>query len=159
MALGLYLAFLALVGLWLLLRITLFFSDRIGSVTMPPDLYPICTWMLRLILITVAGGVAFIALPGAVFGISMGDAFGGTRSYGLYAVILGVGLYALSAIILNFPFFPLPLHEKLFLPIHFALLPCLLLLPHLAAFLTLCVLLLLFHFLWRLCLPDRQKYG
>lgn len=159
MLIGLYLAFLALVGFWLLLRITLFFSERIGSVAMPPDVYPICACMLRLILIIVAGITAFIALPGAVFGIGMGDAFGGTKSYGLYAVILGIGLYSLSAIILNFPFFPLPLHEKLFLPAHIVLLPCVLLVPHISAFLMLCGLILLFHFLWRLCLSDRQKYG
>jgi len=76
MSIGLILGFIALFGLWFLLRLTLFFSDRIGSVTMPQDLYPICTWLLRAILIIIAVSVAVIALPGALFGIAMGDAFG-----------------------------------------------------------------------------------
>lgn len=156
---GLYLAFLGLVGFWFLLRISLFISDLSGSGSIPPDVYPICTWMLRLILMIVAGIVTFIALPWAIIGIGMGDAFVGTRSYDLYAVILGIGLYSLSAMIMNFPFFPLPLHKKLFFPVHIVLLPCVLILPYIVAFLMLFGLILTFHLLWRLCLSDRQQYG
>lgn len=69
---GLILAFIGLVGLWLIGRICVFFADRMDSVTLPPDIYPITASMLRLILLAVASGVMILAIPGALFAAGLG---------------------------------------------------------------------------------------
>ena len=101
-----HLLLLSIIGLWLLLRICIFFGDRLDSVSLPPDIYPFTAWLLRLLLIIIAAGVAFLAIPGAIFAIGMGDAFGGTHSSGAYFIFGSIGIYALAALVMNFPFFP-----------------------------------------------------
>ncbi len=82
-------------------------AERVGSATVPPDVYP----GLRVdaadrAAIYCRGGF-FIAVPGMIFAVSMGDAFGGTHSYGMTAAILSIGIYALATLVLNAPYFPL----------------------------------------------------
>lgn len=115
---GLILAFIALVGLCPLVRICVFFADRMDSVTLPPDIYLITAWMLRLILIVIAGGVMILAIPGALFATGLGDAFSGRTSHIAYIVLFSIGTYALAAMVMNFPFFPLEWNLKGYLPVH-----------------------------------------
>jgi hypothetical protein len=111
---GLILAFIALVGLWLLVRMCVFFADRMDSVTLPPDIYLITAWMLRLILIVIAAGVMILAIPGALFAIGMGDAFSGRTSHIAYIVLFSIWIYALAAVVMNFPFFSARMeHERI----------------------------------------------
>lgn len=124
---------------------------------LPPDIYPIAAWMLRLILIVIAGGVMFLAIPGALFSVDMGDAFSGRTSHETYIVLLSIGFYALAALVMNFPFFPLEWNMKGYLPVHLLLLPCLAVLSAPQAFLFLILMVGGFSFLWRLCLIDRTK--
>jgi hypothetical protein len=154
---GLILAFIALVGLWLLVRMCVFFADRMDSVTLPPDIYLITAWMLRLILIVIAAGVMILAIPGALFAIGMGDAFSGRTSHIAYIVLFSIWIYALAAVVMNFPFFPLEWNMKGYLPAHLVFLPCLAVLSQPQAFLVLILMLGAFSLLWRLCLIDRTK--
>jgi len=153
----LILSFFGLVGLWLIIRICVFFADRMDSVTLPPDIYPITAWMLRLILIVIAGGVMLLAIPGALFSVGMGDAFSGRTSHMTYIVLFSIGFYALAAVVMNFPFFPLEWNLKGYIPVHLVLLPCLAALSQPQAFLFLILMLGGFSLLWRLCLIDRTK--
>lgn len=157
MSQALILAFIALIGFWLLVRICVFFADRMDSVTLPPDIYPITAWMLRLILIVIAGGVMILAIPGALFATGMGDAFSGRTSHVAYIVLFSIGIYALAAVVMNFPFFPLEWNMKGYLPVHLILLPCIAVISEPQAFLVLILMLGIFSLLWRLCLSDRIK--
>ncbi len=145
--------------LWGVFRFGIFIAERVGSATVPPDVYPICAWMLRIVLIFTAGVAFLIAVPGMIFAVSMGDAFGGTHSYGLTAAILSIGIYALATLVLNAPYFPLRWSIRAYGPVHFVLLPCLV--PIFLNFRDLAAAILiplaLYSFFWRLCLADRQK--
>lgn len=145
--------------LWGIVRFGIFVAERAGSATVPPDVYPVCAWMLRIVLLFTAGAVFLIAVPGMIFAVSMGGAFGGKHSYGMMAAILSIGIYALATMILNAPYFPLRWSIRAYGPLHLVLLPCLVPIvinfrEFAAAFL---VPLALYSFLWRLCLSDRQK--
>lgn len=152
-------SFTLLFLLWVVFRFGIFVAERAGSGTVPPDIYPLCAWMLRIVLLFTAGAVFLIAVPGMIFAVSMGDAFGGTHSYGMTAAILSIGIYALATLVLNAPYFPLRWSIRAYGPLHLVLLPCLVPIvinfrEFAAAFL---VPLALYSFLWRLCLSDRQK--
>jgi len=152
-------SFTLLFLLWGILRFGIFVAERAGMATVPPDVYPVCAWMLRIVLLFSAGAVFLIAVPGMIFAVSMGEAFGGTHSYGMIAAILSIGIYALATMILNAPYFPLRWSIRAYGPVHLVLLPCLVPIvinfrEFAAAFL---IPLALYSFLWRLCLSDRQK--
>ena len=145
--------------LWGVFRFGIFVAERAGMATVPPDVYPVCTWMLRIVLMFAAGVAFLIAVPGMIFALSMGNAFGGTHSYGMIAAILSIGIYALSTMILNAPYFPLRWSIRAYGPVHLVLLPCLV--PIVMNFREFAAVffipLALYSFLWRLCLADRQK--
>lgn len=152
-------SFTLLFLLWVVFRFGIFVAERAGSGTVPPDIYPLCAWMLRIVLLFTAGAVFLITVPGMIFAVSMGDAFGGTHSYGMIAAILSIGIYALATMILNAPYFPLRWSIRAYGWVHLVLLPCLVPIimdfrEFAAAFL---IPLALYSFLWRLCLADRQK--
>ncbi|GAT34376.1 hypothetical protein TSACC_22801 [Terrimicrobium sacchariphilum] len=141
--------------LWGVFRFGIFVAERMGGAMVPPDVYPICTWMLRIVLIFTAGVVFLIAVPGMISAVGMGDAFGGTHSYGITAAILSIGIYAFATMILNAPYFPLRWSIRAYGPVHLVLLPIVMNFREFAgAFL---IPLALYSFLWRLCLADRQK--
>ncbi len=100
-------------------------AERAGSATVPPDVYPVCAWMLRIVLLFTAGAVFLIAVPGMLFAVSMGDAFSGTDSYGMTAAILSIGVYALASVVMNAPYFPLRWSIRAYGWVHLVLLPCL----------------------------------
>lgn len=145
--------------LWGVVRFGIFVAERAGSATVPPDIYPICTWMLRIVLLFTAGAVFLVAVPGMIFAVAMGDSFGGSHSYGVNAAVFCMGLYALAALILNAPYFPLHWSIRAYGWVHLLLLPCLV--PMVANFQIFAAVLViplgLYSFLWRLCLSDRQK--
>ncbi len=145
--------------LWGVVRFGIFVAERAGSGTVPPDVYPICVWMLRIVLLFTAGAVFLIAVPGMIFAVSMGDAFGGTHSYGVCAAVFSIGVYALAALVMNAPYFPLRWSIRAYGPVHLVLLPCLV--PIIMSFrdfaAAFVIPLGLYSFLWRLSLSDRQK--
>lgn len=161
LALGiLYFIVVASAGLWALLRGYLFLAERLDSVSVYPDLYLFASWLLRIVLVAVALSVAVMAVPGAIFAFQMGDAFGsGGTSWWAYISLISIGFYALGAVVMNLPFFPLRLHRKLIYPFQLVLLPCLVLLVSPMLLLMLLVVLLTYFLLWLLCLADRAKYG
>lgn len=158
MGIGLPLAFIALTGLWALLRISIFLGDRIESISVHPDLYSISTWVLRIILLGIAGYGLYLSIPGILLVFALSNAYGGIQSYLACASLISITIYTISALIMNFPFFPLSLHKKLFYPIHIVLLPCLAVVPYVGAFFIFFGLLFVYSLLWRMCLSDRIKY-
>jgi len=158
-ALAIIPSFTLLLLLWGVFRFGIFVAERAGSGTVPPDIYPICAWMLRIVLLFTAGAVFLIAVPGMIFAVSLGDAFGGTHSYGMIAAILSIGIYALAALVMNAPYFPLRWSLRAYGWAHLVLLPCLV--PIVMDFRdfapALLIPLALYSVFWRLCLSDRQK--
>lgn len=152
-------SFTLLFLLWGIIRFGIFMAERAGSATVPPDVYPICTWMLRIVLIFTAG-VAFLSASAASWFLAIANkSFRSSDSYGIAAALLSIAVYALATMIVNAPYIPLRWSIRAYGPLHLVLLPCLV--PIFLNFrefaAAILIPLALYSFLWRLCLSDRQK--
>ncbi|PTY00590.1 hypothetical protein DB345_00365 [Spartobacteria bacterium LR76] len=152
-------SFTLLFLLWGVFRFGIFVAERAGSATVPPDVYPICTWMLRIVLLFTSGAAFLFVAATCYFLAGASPNLRGSDSYGLAAAFLSIGAYALATLVLNAPYFPLRWSIRAYGPAHLVLLPCLVPIvinfrEFAAAFL---IPLALYSFLWRLCLSDRQK--
>lgn len=145
---------------WILLRVSLFVSERWDILTMRPDLITITIRLQRLLLLLICAIGLLVAVPGALFGIGMGISFGGSyrEFFPHLAALLGFSLHMLAALILNFPGFPLRLHQQLFAPLQFVLLPSLLLLAEPSTFLVFSGVVSVVFGLWFLNIRDRRAY-
>ncbi len=146
---------------WMLLRISLFVSERWDVITLHPDAIAITIWLHRSLLLLVSAAGLFIAAPGALFAIGMGSSFGGSdrEFFPLLAGVIGFAIYMLVALILNFPGFPLHVHHRWFASVHLVLLPSLLLLVKPLVFLAFLGVISAFFGFWLLNLRDRLLYG
>lgn len=146
---------------WLLLRTSLFVAERWDVITLHPDVIAITIWLHRLLLLLVSAAGLFIAAPAALFGIGMGSSFGGSdrEFFPLLVGLLGFVIYMLVVLILNFPSFPLHVHQRWFAPVHLVLLPSLMLLVKPLVFLAFLGVISAFFAFWILNLRDRLLYG
>lgn len=107
-----------LLGLWILMRIGIFLSDRVGHVSPSLGAVGASIWMLRVALLLVSlNAVAFFGFLvwiGARSPSLIGDAM---------VFCIASVLYALLALVLNFPGFPLHLHRLVIFPVQLLLLP------------------------------------
>ena len=99
-------------------------------------------------------------IPVALFGIGMGSSFSGSGSefVPILLALLGFAGYVLAALVLNFPGFPLALHQRLFYRMQLLLLPSLLLLVEPPVFLVFLGIVSLMFGFWFLNLRDRLRY-
>jgi len=145
--------------LWGVVRFGIFVAERAGSGTVPPDVYPICAWMLRIVLLFTAGAVFLFVAATCYFLASASETLRGSDSYGMSAAFVSIGVYALAALVMNAPYFPLRWSIRAYGPVHLVLLPCLV--PIIMSFrdfaAAFVIPLGLYSFLWRLSLSDRQK--
>ena len=146
---------------WMLLRTSLFVSERWDIITLHPDAIAITIWLHRVLLLLVSAAGLFIAAPVALFGIGMGSSFGGSdrEFFPILVGLLGFAFYMLVALILNFTGFPLRVHQRWFAPVHLVLLPSLLLLVKPLVFLAFLGVISAFFGFWILNLRDRLLYG
>jgi hypothetical protein len=145
--------------LWGVVRFGIFVAERAGSGTVPPDVYPICVWMLRIVLLFTAGAVFLSAAAASWFLAVASKSFHESDSHGITLALLSIGVYALATLVMNAPYFPLQWSIRAYGPVHLVLLPCLV--PIFLNFrefaAAILIPLALYSFLWRLCLADRQK--
>jgi len=141
-----------LLGLWILMRMGIFLSDRVGQTSPSLEAVGVSIWMLRVALL-------FISLDAlAFFGFFVGV---GLNSPGLMGdgmlFCVASALYALLALVLNFPGFPLHLHRLAILPAQLLLLPIVgKAFGHEGAFLPVVVPFVVFAMLWMWNLHDRK---
>jgi hypothetical protein len=152
---------------WFILRISLVLAEIVPSADVSSDFYKLSGWMLRILLIAIAGTTAFFA--GVL--LLMGIAWGSGPSLDEWSFYLGIGsilAYSLAAIVLNFPGFPLHIHWKSFGPCQLLLLPVIVLLyapahtvniAGVGGLLKIASVAGIYIFLWWLCLQDRSQSG
>lgn len=155
------LAALAFVSLWAFLRFILLLSERTNMTSLPPDFPLIVVWMNRIILLT----IALVSLGWTAFLLLLALLWGRSTSFDASSIaIMGAGgsviLYGLVALVLNFPFFPLQRHARLFLPVQLLLLPVVGvgLVSNLFYGAIILLIALGYGLLWALCLRDRITY-
>jgi len=146
---------------WIILRTYMFYLERSGhNAPLLSDLYPVSAGIARVVLIVVAGLILFFSVP-AYFAIAMARAFN-PRSEDTITIwcLFSLDIYALAAIVMNIPFFPLKWHLKAFYPVQILLMPLLFVIIFLDSSYSSLLLLLpcaAYIAFWRICLYDRKK--
>lgn len=100
--------------LWLLMRLILFFIDRMNR-SVPSGVFAFCVWTQRFFLCLIAGCLALVFCGSGVLGIA--DYYASTANRLLAWAMLGLGCYWFSALVLNFPAFPLRWNLLSFWPV------------------------------------------
>jgi hypothetical protein len=150
--------FFLLILLWILLRLAVFFEARSDWVSLPPEVASFCTALHRLILIVLPLSFLVFVLPHLVFALAIGNAFHANPGDFTTGVIFACfGLYALAAVVLNFPGFSLALLRRLFLPTQVLLLPCLITIMKPMVFLLLALILGSYAAFWKWNLVERVE--
>jgi hypothetical protein len=143
--------------LWLIIRIALFLEPYLEYLNLPIDTIRIASFLQRIILIAVAGILLFLVFPTFAIQVFIGRAFHPNSGDIPAFILLGsLSLYFLSAVIINFPGFPIALHKKLFWPVHLLLLPCIVSLIYPLSFAVLFICVGVYTLLWRWNLKERS---
>lgn len=140
---------------WLLMRLILFFVDRMDR-SVPPGVFAFCVWTQRFCLCLIAGCLALIFCGSGL--VELGRLSDSASDRLSAFAELGFGCYWLAALVLNFPAFPLRWNLSAFWPVHFLLLgPFIVLLAagYSEATLFLTIALLCSGAFWYLNLSDR----
>lgn len=148
--------FAGVILLWVMIRIALFLEPYLDSLNLPVDTIRIASFLHRIILMAIAGIPLFLIFPAFAMQVYIGRAFNpNSRDIPAFILLGSLSLYCLSALILNFPGFPLRLHRKLFWPLHLILLPCIVSLIYPISFVVLIVCIGLYTLFWRWNLKER----
>jgi hypothetical protein len=146
-------------GGWFFVRLVVFFVDRFSYINI--DFFKLTNWMHRVLFCATTGVLLLLALPGLIWGIGFGFAWGGLRIAAniiLFPILL-LFPYLLFAFVANMPFFPLSIHAKYFGRAQF--LPVIALLPLLMspmAYIASMLIVAVYAGIWYLCLSDRFHY-
>lgn len=149
--------FMLLFFLWGIFRFGIFMAERAGSAMVPPDIYSICAWMLRIVLLFTAMAV-FLSVA-ALYWTGENRTLLRSDPDGMTWAFLSIGVYALAALVMNAPYFPLRWNMLAYGWVHLVLLPCLVPITRNFGDSTgeILIPLALYSVFWRFCLSDRQK--
>lgn len=142
---------IALLGLWFLMRVGIFIADRFLQISPTLEIVAFSNWVLRMALLL--AGLDALAFFGFLAALGLNGS--GLVGHALVPCI-ATAVYALLALVLNFPGFPLPLHRLLVFPAQFLQLPLVAIaLGMEGAFLPIVVPTVLFTLLWVWNVHDR----
>lgn len=144
-----------LLGTWLALRGLLFLAERLSAAPVPAGFYTLSTTMLRSILILIAGPLVFTAAL-----VLCSPFLYGEQMTLMVLGALATGLYGIAAVVMNAPFFPLALHQRLFLPTQALLSAVFLMLfgGSFDIFFMTFAFAMIYALMWALCLSDRLHH-